>query len=356
MFDWMAASGLVLESAFCSMPDLTSSLQQLWATNSQDTLISSTDICSHLITDDQQVAQLGTDSGFSKITPVAYEAAPNAIAEVEDTQFANLIATVIDQLESEQLADITFIHSKGFSGNWDAPTSFRDLYHDDEDPDIEIGVSPPEQISDDPFDEDYLAALQQAYAGQLTMFDSCLSVLLPFLRTKVDRIILTSPRGYNLGRHRRVGINSNQLVEDVVHIPFILLDHTFEENPVRNQWLFSTGSLGQHLHNFVFTDQESPSLAVFQSTGSVSPHIHDAPIQHQVIRMQSDEEIAVRTPAWHARFEKSTCEPTGVYAKPDDRWEANNIADRCGEAFEHLRELASTDSEIQELDKCLVLF
>ena len=114
---------------------------------------------------------------------------------MEDTGFANLTAEVIDYLESGECADLLWIHSSGLSGNWDAPETLRDLYHDEEDPEIKIGITAPVSGVEDKIDEDYLAALQQAYAAQVTMIDSCLSVLIPLLEARVDRIIITSPRG-----------------------------------------------------------------------------------------------------------------------------------------------------------------
>ena len=36
---------------------------------------------------------------------------------------------------------------------------------------------------------------------------------------------------------------------------------------------------------------------------------------------------AIRTPAWYLRH---AAEPE-LYAKPDDRWEVNDVADRCDE-------------------------
>ena len=49
---------------------------------------------------------------------------------------------------------------------------------------------------------------------------------------------------------------------------------------------------------------------------------------------------AVRTPAWHfCRETTADPQPPQLYAKPDDRWEVNDVADRCPEVVDELEEL-----------------
>ena len=346
----------MLESAYCSDPRLNSSLEHLWCINNPQRGTTLTPITSHLITDDTEAARIAEQAGYDAVTPITPVINNQAATEVEDTGFANLTAEVIDYLESGECADLLWIHSSGLSGNWDAPETLRDLYHDEEDPEIKIGITAPVSGVEDQIDEDYLAALQQAYAAQVTMIDSCLSVLIPLLEARVDRIIITSPRGYNLGHHGQIGINTGQLTEDVIHVPFILVDNTFRNNPVRNQWLFSTTQLGEWINSCGDNGNRDLNYGIFQSTDSVSPHIHDAPVMHQVIQLLSATERAIRTPAWHARYDLNTHEVIGIFAKPDDRWEANDISDRCGQAGELLADLATSSDDITELDNSLVLF
>jgi hypothetical protein len=56
-------------------------------------------------------------------------------------------------------------------------------------------------------------------------------------------------------------------------------------------------------------------------------------------------EQAIRTPAWYLR---STPAPE-LYAKPDDRWEVNNVTDRCLEIAEaHLAALREFPQALRE--------
>ena len=52
-------------------------------------------------------------------------------------------------------------------------------------------------------------------------------------------------------------------------------------------------------------------------------------------------EWAMRTPAWYLRHAAEA----ELFAKPDDRWEVNDVADRCEEVVEMLR---ATFSEYEE--------
>jgi hypothetical protein len=45
----------------------------------------------------------------------------------------------------------------------------------------------------------------------------------------------------------------------------------------------------------------------------------------------------VRTPAWSLHVDEG--QTKSLYAKPDDRWEANEVADRCGEVPDELAAL-----------------
>ena len=48
----------------------------------------------------------------------------------------------------------------------------------------------------------------------------------------------------------------------------------------------------------------------------------------------SEEENAIRTPIWSMRAIPS--EPPKLFAKPDDRWEVNEVADRCPDVVAEL--------------------
>ena len=46
-------------------------------------------------------------------------------------------------------------------------------------------------------------------------------------------------------------------------------------------------------------------------------------------------QTAIRTPAWYMRL----TDPAELFVKPDDRWEINDVADRCHDVVDRLREV-----------------
>jgi hypothetical protein len=60
-----------------------------------------------------------------------------------------------------------------------------------------------------------------------------------------------------------------------------------------------------------------------------------------VLVFQSEQERAVRTPGWFLRFAHDREEDASLYAKPDDRWEVNDVHDRAPEVLAELSEFAN---------------
>jgi len=76
-------------------------------------------------------------------------------------------------------------------------------------------------------------------------------------------------------------------------------------------------------------------------------------------------QAAIRTPAWNlildrtARQDFDAHSPAKLYAKPSDRWEVNEVADRCPEVTAALKDallhiLTQGDQEIPPLAEILV--
>jgi hypothetical protein len=65
-------------------------------------------------------------------------------------------------------------------------------------------------------------------------------------------------------------------------------------------------------------------------------------IRDRVCSFALPEERAIRTPAWHLRISQSPsvqdeqAATDRLYTKPDDRWEMNDVANRCPEIVEQL--------------------
>jgi len=176
------------------------------------------------------------------------------------------------------------------------------------------------------FDPDEVLGLVQAYAGQVALVDLCLGMFLDALeshpRAEETLLIVTSPRGYPLGEHRRVGPCDQALFGELLHVPLLV------QLRGRAQALTRAHRIVQPRQLFELLSGDSPKLmerwtqprAPAQAAYAIGP-----------------AQRAIRTPAWFLRESQSDGQPRyELFAKPDDRWEANEIASLCTGAVEVL--------------------
>src|SRR5262249_61341886 len=118
------------------------------------------------------------------------------------------------------------IHAQGMTGPWDAPLELRYQFADEDDPVPPDFVEPPRKALTPDYDPDDLLGLAHAYAGQVALVDYCLGMLLE----AVDRhplggetlLAVTSPRGYPLGEHLRVGPGDDALYGELLQVPLLV--------------------------------------------------------------------------------------------------------------------------------------
>ena len=100
-------------------------------------------------------------------------------------------------------------HLAGLGLCWDAPLEFRRAYWEPGDPQPPTSADVPEKMLPQDHDPDEVWGLCQAYAGQVSLLDTCLGALLEFLQGAAagseTLLVLTSPRGFSLGEQRRIG-------------------------------------------------------------------------------------------------------------------------------------------------------
>jgi arylsulfatase A-like enzyme len=256
------------------------------------------------------------------------EAGTQPADSVESTQMGQAFAAALEMLERLQPPFLMWVHLRGMGGSWDAPRAFRESLADDEDPVPPDFVEPPNRVLADDVDPDEILGVAQAYAGQVMVLDACLFPLLEALESlpQADRplLVLTSPRGYPLGEHGRLGPCGDGLSEEVLHLP-LLLRHPAE--------LYAT----QRLHSLVQLTDLAATLARWfgvqqpaePSAGIDLFELAERPESlgnREGVVSRFGEQESLRTRAWF--FRQSPNEPPKLYAKPDDRWEVNEVADR----------------------------
>jgi hypothetical protein len=235
-------------------------------------------------------------------------------AKIEETQFYRNMANIADLLRNR--SDQPFLlwaHFEGFRGHWDFPLSYRQRYQIDEDPDPYADVAPPEMLIDKNIDPDVVQAIREAYSGGVTVLDEALSGLLAFLEESgLDKntvLLFMSARGFSLGEHHRIGANE-ELYGENVHLPLFIRFPDGKFASFRSPTLLQPGDI----------------FALLQKDDL--PEDPDA--VHSSLRIG---EGVIVTPDWYVYRKPSGVE---LYVKPDDRWEVNDVADRCPHVIEEI--------------------
>ena len=65
-------------------------------------------------------------------------------------------------------------------------------------------------------------------------------------------------------------------------------------------------------------------------------------VRDRLLLSSPDAETAIRTPAWYLR----QSDPPELFAKPDDRWEVNDVANRCHDVVDRLGKAAARLSRL----------
>jgi arylsulfatase A-like enzyme len=235
------------------------------------------------------------------------------VDKIEETQFYHNMVAIADLLRNRSNEPFLFwAHFTGFRERWDFPLSYRQRYQIDEDPDPYSGTALPE-IAGANIDPDVKQSVAEAYSGGVTVLDEALAGLLAFLHEeKLDRntvLLFTSVRGFSLGEHGFIGSNT-ELYGENVHLPLLIRFPDGAFSGFRSQTLLQPADVFGLLQKNVLPEEPDEI--------------------HPFLRIGSE---VIVTPDWFV-YQK----PTGseLYVKPDDRWEVNDVADRCPHILEEM--------------------
>ncbi len=240
---------------------------------------------------------------------------------------------------------ILWIDGPSLAPPWQLPRNVLAAYADeeadaDEQPppvaDPEVGVAP--------VDLDDLDRLHAAYAGVVSYFDTQLGRVLDHLRKKkrIDGylVCVTARCGLPLGEHGMTGLARAWMHEETAHIPLILRLPGAEKCGERISALTQPIDLVPTLHEYLGL---SATAVRGRSLGSlVRGEVETIrPYAVSGLRDGASEEWLLRTP--ELAFLLPISLPDGdsprrpqLYAKPDDRWEVNDLAPRHEEYVQEL--------------------
>ena len=321
-FDRLAAQSYLFDQAYACEPTLDAALAVWWSQGFPSGFSTT------LVTDDPFVAKHPSAAAFSvsHFVDLPIEVRRPA-KDIESTQLAAFFARAIDQLTEIESGGHLWLHTRGMNGPWDAPLELRNQYADEEDPKPPSFTAPPNALLHADYDPDELLGITHAYAGQVSLLDACLGVFLAALDespiAKDTLLLLIGARGFPLGEHLRVGECDAPLYNELTHIPFFVR--------------YPDGSEALNRSQAFVTHQDVPRTLVDWLARTYTLPTRD----HLILRSKQDR--AIRTPAWYLR-ESDTSEglKRELYAKPGDRWEVNDVADRCADVTAQLSEILAS--------------
>lgn len=347
-FNVLAAEALLLENVLADSPALKEACRAYWhgqhALTAADA--SATSIVSRLaehgvattfITDDADVAEHPLAEDFGERVQLQPDASNCCASDIEATQLASLFSTAVDALQQQPENFMLWIHARGMQSPWDAPLEFRQSLVGEDDPDPPSDVAVPSLLLPEDYDPDLLLGIVQSYAGQVMLLDTCLGVLMDAIRAHPRRdellVIVTSPRGFPLGEHLAVGDCRSDLYSELLHVPLLVWRGDDQGAAARDQALVQPADLAATLLDWFST----PSLTITNIAHSLLPLTQSPSADWPRDRAVSIAagQRAVRTPAWFLReshgdgdghHDESRYE---LFGKPDDRWEVNDVANRC---------------------------
>ncbi len=341
--DVLASRSQVFDWMLCDRPTLEGFYGSAWqgASGELAEKLGASGVQTALTTDDRAVAELGEASGFGEIRRIEFTSEQSALT-IAETELAQLFAVAVDQFEGwvGAVPRLLWLHARGFHGAWDAPLELRQSLLDDDDPPAATFVRPPK--IERALDQDDLLLHRAAYAAQAMVLDECVGALLAALaESGLDEstlVVLVGVRGYALGEHGVVGGDASALYGELLHVPCLVCAPGAVAPPPRSSRLVKPVDLLATLLEWF-----GLSASVHAATGGSLLEVEaSSPSRSRpyVIAVGEDGGRAIRTPAWmlYQRPPVDTPlaeQPAGatveLYSKPDDRWEANEIADRCPE-------------------------
>ena len=309
--DALASQSALFDRFYASSMDLPDTLTGWWQFPADHHKI--------LLTDDADIFLHEHAGRFDEKHRLEAKQRKRPARDIEGTQFYRNIAALADLLSHRPAKPFVFwAHFKGFRGDWDFPLPYRERYQIEEDPDPYPSVLLPDVDTKNIIDPDVRQAVAEAYSGGVSLLDDTLSGLFEFLHEEgLDQntaVLFTSARGFSLGEHHFIGADT-KLYGENVHLPLFLRFPNAAHAGFRSQTLLQPADVWQLIQATLLQGKELP-----EEPDALHPYLR---IGNEVIV----------TPEWFMYRKPAGAE---LYVKPDDRWEANDVADRCAHVLEEI--------------------
>lgn len=365
--DALAAQSFVFDQALIAHPSLARVCDAFWTVLRRDAgsagegepaslaqVVAQAGVETLLATDDPAVLEHPRAAGFARrvLLPSGEPRADHAADEVGETELAQACLAAADCLREARAPFFVWIHLRGLTGPWDAPQELREQYADPEDPPTPRFVAVPDvELPADP-DPDEVLGMVHAYAGQVTLVDTCLDVLREALAEHPAAgsavFSLIGARGFPLGEHGRIGGSTAPLYSELLQIPWFWQLPGGAGALERSSALVQQQDLAATLLAWWGLDGDAPQeqvagnrsrWAALAGGQSVLPLVagERAALRDRIYLAGESGEELLRTAAWLLRSAGSDANSrVELFAKPGDRWDVNEVADRAPHIAEAL--------------------
>ncbi|MCE9547618.1 MAG: sulfatase-like hydrolase/transferase [Planctomycetia bacterium] len=362
----LAAQSLVCDFATIDSPKLSSLYRSYWQgvhaaipqsgfprDNPLVARLRSAGKHTQLLTDEFMVAQVAGARHFDKEVELNAVQDAETAASVAETGLGMFFGAAAEAVERLPSGSLLWLHCRGLGGPWDAPVKLRHLYAAEEDPSPPDSTRVPCEVLLPDHDPDYRLGISQAAAGQVTALDECLEMFLGTLAQSANAdntlLIVIGGRGLPLGEHLTVGALDGPLYEELIHVPLLVRLPGGGAIPRRTGALVQPADVFATLLDWFGVEEEStgssPPLggaSLLALAADPRQAIRDRAVTIGAVDSGAGSEWSIRTPAWYLRRSLSdNAEQLELYVKPDDRFEQNNVARRCGDMVERLAAAAN---------------
>lgn len=343
----LAADSLLCEQMLVDSPDLERVYRSYWQglhamcpADERDSLPSrlrAAGVRTVLLTDESVLERSDAAADFDERVRLEVPRAERAADDVEQTELARSMAETLGVLAGLPEPFLLWVHLRGLGGSWDAPAALRNQFADEDDPLPGDFVQPPRERLTPPVDPDHLLQLTHAYAGQVTVLDACLAALDDALResrwASPSLLAVTSCRGYPLGEHGRVGACDEALYHELLHVPCVLRHP--QSRAAGFRLLESVQPADLHATLLDWHGLAAAGDSSTEGPGDEQPATWGRSLWQLAAAGFPEPrpacsitvgERSIRTPGWFLRDSEE--EGPRLFAKPDDLWEVNEVADR----------------------------
>jgi len=347
--DRLAADSLVLDQVLVDTPRLELLYRSYWSGQHAlcpqqqaelpplPELLRQAGVATVLLTDERLVSQHPLAGYFDELAVIDPRWEPRVPEEIEQTHLAGCFAQIIEHLEELSGPTLFWCHLAALGTVWDAPAEFRFRYHEEDDPQPYAAAEPPNRLLASDYDPDELWSVVQAYAAQVALLDVCMGGLLEYFRSsrlaQDTLLILTSARGFPLGEHRRIGACDEALYSELVQVPLVIRFPNGLAAAARTQNLVEPSDIWATLLDWwELPVADSPTAASLLPIAREQPVAWRDRLAAGAGASAGQKQRIIRTPAWLLR----SAEGEELFVKPDDRWDANDVASRCPEVVDCL--------------------